>query len=360
MKMTVSTKKLQELMNKALKCAICKPKIIISGMMAISLKDGVLTLIASDGNNYLYVSDDCEGDDFYVVVDVPLFSKLISKLTCDNITMKVVNDSLEIDGNGHYVIGLPYDGEGELVKFPDPRQKLTNEANNTMLKLSTLKMIVATAKASVDFTADYEGCYSGYYMGPECVVTTDSFKVCWIDVGLFKTPIIVRRDTMDLIQFLSDEEVSVVNDGKYIIFNTSKCTIFAQLIDSVSDFRVDAVKQYITSEFAQTCTVFKADLMQVLDRLSLFVAPVDENGIFLTFGQDELKINSRQSDGEEVIEYAERVDGEQYACCLDIVKFGEQVKSVLSDSVTICYNNPNAVKIEDGNVTKIVSLFAED
>ena len=150
--MKMNTKQLQTLVSKAMKCASCESDVPLTNMMSIEVKDKVLTLTTTDENTYLFVSDECDSEDFYVVVEVELFSKLISKLTSETVTLNVVNDSLEVDGNGHYVIGLPYDIDGGLIKFPNPRAKLAETAARDEVNLSTLKMILATAKASVDFT----------------------------------------------------------------------------------------------------------------------------------------------------------------------------------------------------------------
>ena len=79
MKLKVNTKKLQDMVSKAMKCASCVGDIPLTGMLALELKEGKLTVTTTDENTYLYLTEDCTGDDFYVVVDVAIFSKLISK-----------------------------------------------------------------------------------------------------------------------------------------------------------------------------------------------------------------------------------------------------------------------------------------
>ena len=360
MKTTINTKQLQELVTKSMKCAACNPKIPITGMIAIEVKKGTITLTTTDECNYLYVKGDCEANDFYVVVNAELFVKLISKLTSDTVTMEIVNDSLEINANGRYVLELPYDGEGELVKFPNPVAKMPENVAHADVPLSTLKMVLATAKASVDCTKDYYGCYAGYYFGEDCVMTTDSYKMCKIDTSVFGVPALLWSSTMELVGLLSGDNVDVSIGGNCIYMQTPSGDIYAQLMDCIADFNVEAVKKYTSAEFERSCVVSKAELLQVLDRLSLFVTKLDENGIFLTFGQEELKITSRQSDGEEAIAYSEFVDGSEFSCCIDVERFTDQVKSVLADTVEIFFGSSSTIKIEDGNVTKIVSLFEEE
>lgn len=359
MKLKVETKKLQDMVNRAMKCASCTVDVPLTGMMAIEVKEDTLKLTTTDENTYLFIKEPYQGEDFYVVVEVEVFAKLISKLTSEYTTLELVNDTLEVNANGKYVISLPYNGEGELVKFPNPLQKVAENTHSSTVNLSTLKMIHATAEASLDKTKGYHGAYTGYYLG-DCAVTTDSYKICWVDTKLFDEPALVRPETMELIELLSDEEVKVTKNKDYIMFTTKRCTIFSQLLPYLEDFQLDAISQLVHTELEQSCEIDKQSLLGVLDRLSLFVTKMDENGIYLNFKSASLTINSKQTDGVEEIEYREPKDITPKACSIDITKFTEQVKSTLSDTVQIFFGNFGAIKIVDGNITKVIALFDEE
>lgn len=358
MKLKVNTKKLQGLVSKAMKCASCVADIPLTSMIALELKEGTLTVTTTDENTYLYLSEPCEGEDFYVVVDVGIFSKLVSKITSEEVTLTVNDGTLEVVGNGKYMLELPYNGEGELVKFPDPRSKAEGEEEK--VSLSTLKMIYATGEASLDKTKGYHGCYTGYYMGKK-VITTDSFKVCIVDTPIFNTPVILRPETMELIDMLSGEEIKVTKNDKYILFTSDRCSIFSQLLPYLEDFQVDAIEQVADFECNNSCYVDKAVLLGVLDRLSLFVSKMDENGIRLTFTCSGLDIESRQADGVEVVDYSDAIDlTTPFTCELDITRFADQVKSVIADNINICFGHDGVIKIIDGNIKKVVALFSQE
>lgn len=61
MKLQIKTTKLQEMLARAIKGASNNKLIPLTSLIAISLKDGELTLITTDATNYLYVRDDAEG-----------------------------------------------------------------------------------------------------------------------------------------------------------------------------------------------------------------------------------------------------------------------------------------------------------
>ena len=127
MKLALKTEKLKEMVSRAVKGVGNNKLIPLTSLMAIEVKDNKLTLITTDATNYLYVCEDkIVADDFYVVVDANVFSKLISKMTCENVTLEVSSGIwvLNVKGNGNYKIELPLDENGEPIKYPDPVDKL--------------------------------------------------------------------------------------------------------------------------------------------------------------------------------------------------------------------------------------------
>ena len=155
MKLELNTADFKEMMSKVIKGASNSNDYEITRLMAISLDDGELTLTTTDYENYLYVRrDKVVGDNFYAVVSVDKFSKLISKTTSEKITLELKQsdkgklDYLEIHGNGVYKMELPYDVDGELVEFPDPIEEMgiLEEESVATIDLTTLHTVLSTVK----------------------------------------------------------------------------------------------------------------------------------------------------------------------------------------------------------------------
>ena len=145
----LKTKTLQEMTQKAMKGASNNKILPLTSMIAIQLKENTLTLTTTDFSNYLEIRQDkVEGEDFYVVVMADLFSKLVGKLTTEEVTLSVTDKVLAIKANGQYKMELPVDEDGELVKFPDYKNS-GETVNKCEVKLATLKSIWNTNKASV-------------------------------------------------------------------------------------------------------------------------------------------------------------------------------------------------------------------
>ena len=359
MKLLINTNLIQTMVAKSMKGASCNKMIPITGLMAIQLKEHRLTLITTDATNYLYVAEDkVDGEDFYVVVQADMFSKLISKLTCENVTLEVIENTLCVKGNGNYKIELPLNEEGELIKYPDPLSKDTALEDAGEINLSTVRLVLNTSKAALATSLEVP-CYTGYYAGDK-IVSTDTYKICGIDIKLFDEPALISAETMDLLNVFVDEKIKVLRANNTIVFETPSSTIYGKLMDSIADYQIDAISGLLDQEFESSCKISKSELLKLLDRLSLFVSAYDKNGIYLTFTQSGLQIDSKQANSTELISYSESSKFKPFTCCIDIEMLNSQVKANTSDSIEIHYGEENAIKLQEGNTTQIIALLDDD
>lgn len=359
MKLTLNTNLLQTMVSKAMKGASCNKMIPITGLMAIQLKDHKFTLITTDATNYLYVEEDkVDGEDFYVVVQADMFSKLISKLTCETVVLTVTDNTLYVKGNGNYKIELPLNEEGELIKYPDPLAKDSTLEDAGEINLSTVRLILNTSKAALATSLEVP-CYTGYYAG-DSIVSTDTYKICGIDIKLFDEPALISAETMDLLNVFTDEKIKVYRANNTIAFVTPSSTVYGKLMDNIADYQIDAIGGLLDQEFESSCKVSKAALLQLLDRLLLFVSAYDKNGIYLTFTQNGVQVDSKQSNGSELINYSESSNFKPFTCCIDIEMLHSQVKANTGDGIEIHYGEENAIKLKDGNTTQIIALLDDD
>lgn len=359
MKITVRTAVLQTLVAKSMKGASCNKMIPITGFMAIELKDHTLRMITTDSTNYLYVSEKVEGEDFYAVVQAEVFSKLISKLTCERVTLEINDKILTVSGNGKYSIELPLDEDGELIKYPDPIATLPDsfgEVVNT--HLSTIKLILSTAKASLA-TTDEIPCYTGYYVSDK-IVATDTYKMCGIDISILPTPALISADMMNLLDVFTDEHIDISYNDSKIMFTSQTCTVIGDKMESIEDYQIDAIEGLLDESFSSSCKISKTALLQLLDRLALFVSAYDKNGIYLTFTNEGIQVESKKSTSVETIPYMESTGYKPFRCCIDIEGFRSLIKANNSDAIVIHYGEDNAIKITDGNVTQVIALLEDD
>lgn len=365
--MKLKTTLLQSLVARAIKGASMNKMLPITSLMAIELKDNKLRLTTTDGTNYLYVGEDkVEGDDFYVVVTADIFAKLVAKMTCEYISIDIdhnfnkgaVTGGLTVVGNGTYSLEIPLDEDGEMVKYPDPAKAELNTIDCGEIKLSTVKYILATAKSALAQTNEIE-CYTGYYVG-DSVIATDTYKICNVDIKLFNKPALVRAETFDLLDTFIDESIEYERANDVIVFKSGNDCIYSPLMDSIDSYQVDAIMSLVETDMPSVCSVSKVAMMQLLDRLSLFVSPYDKNGIYLTFTRTGMQVDSKKANSTEVVEYKSSENFQNFTCCIDIEMLRTQIKSTVNDLLTIRYGDNSAIQIVDGNTTQVIALLDDD
>lgn len=359
MKLTMGTVKLQIMVNKAMKCTSNNKMIPLTGLMAIRVADGELSLITTDASNYLYIRDYFDGEDFYAVVPADIFSKLVSKLSCETVELVVENGIMTVKGNGKYSIELPLDEDGSPVRFPDPYNAFSY-GDTFQVHKYVIDLILNTAKASIATTYEVP-CYTGYYVSDK-VITTNTQELCGINIPVSEKPCLVSSTTMDLLGVMSENEIDMIfskEDEYAIMFETADCVLCANLMDCIDDFQIDVISQLLDEEFESSCKLSKFKLLQLLDRLALFVSPYDDNCINLTFTREGLLVESRQTNGTEFLEYMGSNNHKEFTCCIDVAMFMSQIKAYTDDTIEIQYGKDNAIKLVNSKVTQIVCLMAE-
>ncbi|MBO6271719.1 hypothetical protein J6O48_02945 [bacterium] len=359
MKLTLKTEKLKDMVSRAIKGVGNNKLIPITSMMAIEVIDNKLSLITTDATNYLYVSEDkVVSEDFYVVVDANLFSKLISKMTCENITLTVKqNFVLEVKGNGTYKIELPLDENGQPIKFPDPVNTVDlSHAEEVTVNRTTIQVILDTIKPALAVTLE-NPCYTGYYVGQQ-IVATDTYKIASMGVKLFiDSARLVSPEFMDLLAVMNAEKITVDMTDTDIVCSTPDCIVCGKFMEGIDEYAIDAIMGLVNTEFGSFCAVPKSALLQLLDRLSLFVGTYDKNAIYLTFTNAGLQVSSKAANSVEIIDYVTSEDFKDFTCAVDISMLINEVKSIQNDVIELYYGEDNAIKMTDGNITIIVALL---
>lgn len=363
MKLTIKTEKLKEMVTRSVKGVGNNKLIPLTSLMAIEVKNNKLTLITTDATNYLYIVEDkVVADDFYVVVDANTFSKLISKMTCENTTLEVKSGVyvLEVKGNGNYKIELPLDENGEPIRYPDPVGNLSlfGDTSAGVVNRSTIQVILETIKPALAITLE-NPCYTGYYVGKR-VVATDTYKIASMGIELFGAEKLVSPEFMDLLSVMSAEKISVDMTSTDIVCSTSDCIVYGKFMEGIEDYAIDAISGLVDTEFDSFCSVPKSALVQLLDRLSLFVGPYDKNAVYLTFTQNGLQVSSKAANGIELIEYVSSDNFKDFTCAIDIQMLTQEVKAISNDVIELYYGEDNAIKMTDGNITIIVALLEDD
>ena len=355
--MKIKTEILQKIVSKAIQGSSNNKMIPLTSLIGIEYSDSKLNLITTDGSNQLKITQNIEvptEDDyeFYTIVNAETFSKLVGKTTKEYIELENKENYLEVKGNGTYKLEIAINEEGEMVRFPDI-PKLDVEPYSIDTKL--LQEAIKVAKASVAKTMEIP-CLTGYYIS-DTTIATDRQLVCKLNYGLSKEPLLISNEMAELLLLVEEETINVMHkDNNLILFNHD-FTIFGKELEGKELYPVQQIEGLLKQSYNNSVNINKQDLLNVLDRMSLFVGDYDKNGVYLDFTPDGLEITSQKSNAKEVIVFPGTNQIEGFNCLIDIEMLKAQVETVSTDTVTIKFGQEKFIAIIDGNAIHIISLL---
>lgn len=359
MELTIKTSELQDMVGKVIKCSSNNKLIPITSLMNIKVESNTLTIATTDATNYFYSKKaekvDCEDIEISVMAD--LFTKLVQKTTADEIKLEIESGVMNVKGNGTYKVELPFDENGNPIKFPNKISDNFREPAGT-IKLSTIKNIINVNKPSLAVNMEFPAL-TCYYCGDK-VITSDRKKICDTDIKVFEKPMLITSTLMELLGSVSDEDIEVTITDADIVFTSNNDVIYAPITEGVETFPVGPITSLVESEFVSSCKVSKSAILNVIDRLSLFVSPYDKHGIYLTFNNEGVILSSKKSSGKELISFIESNNFAPYTCCIDIEMLRSQIATCEDETIELHYGSEIAIKLVNKNIIQIVALLEDD
>ena len=360
MNLKINTTRLQELISRAVRGASNDKDKPMTCDIAISRKDGKLTVVTTDATNYLYLTEESEGEDFYIVVRTETFAKLISKMTSETTELEVTDSYLMVRGNGEYKLDLELDEDGTVVRLPDPVSKFEGEKIGT-LKDTEVATILNSLKPSLLKTWEYPW-FMAYYMG-DVVVGTDTFVISsYTHSILADNPKLISVEMMDLLGLLvGDIDIYASADGNTLEFRADNGVVHGAQPNGIENYSIADIKAMVAEDFDCSCAIAKAPILNLLYRISLFVGVFDNDEVVLNFEEDGIEVSSKYATEKiaYVLPYTESANLKPFTCRLDIKTLTPQIKAQMGGTVTIEFGRPNAIKLIDGDVTSVVALITE-
>lgn len=353
---TFSTERLKQLVSYAIQGAGFDKLFELTSYMGIRVEDGELYLNTTDGTNYVSVSDSCVADNMDITVDAELFSKLISKINSDTVDMEIVDNSLVIKGNGKYTLPIIPDENGNNLSFPDKFPELTEEIGT--IKAEDLTTLNTALKASLSNVAS--SIYANYYFG-DVVVTTDRAMATILNKKMFDGEFIFSKAFIELLSMGLTDVTIAKADNKFVATAdlSEKCTISicTTVTDDITTFDTAGINKLASLETPAFCRFKKAQMLELLDRLVLFVSKFDDGAIELHFTDSSIEVSSLKSDGIESVDFTESKDTQDMTIKINIDRLRNQLKAYGSDIVDLYYGSEVCIKLKDRDLTQVIALI---
>lgn len=363
MKLTVKTSVLQSLVTKAVKASTNNKLVVLTSFMAIDLTSGTLSITTCDGVNYFTVSaHNITGEDFSIVVRVELFSKIVSKITTETVSMELTDKYLMLRGNGEYKIELPLDEEGDLVTFPSTNF-VDDEYESGTIKSAFVKSIILANKPSLALTAEIPSLmnyYCGKYGDDNIVVTSDKNNICYNKIPTFTKEALISPMVFDILALFEGEDINYKYGKSVIEFTSPTMRLFIKVLPYINEFPIDSIVPVTDVQYPSECVVSKTSLLSVLGRLGLFIMNSDGRDIpsvVLNFTDKGLLLTTPNNSASETIPYQESTKFSPFSATIALKPFQDHVSARSGDIVRLQYGIPNAIKIVDNNIVQIMSYL---
>lgn len=360
MEITIETTKLQDLTSKAFKGSGRLPILAITMFIGIEAKDGDLILTTTDKINTLKVIGKGvakNNENFYTCVDSDLFNKLVSKTTSPTITLEVDENSLTFKGNGVYALPIAVDEKNNVVRIPEP--SFNSDVNGVEIDTAKLKDMLIYNKPSIAKTM--EAPYlTGYYLDNESIVSFNLVTACVNKIKLIESKALLASSLVELFNIISVEKAVIKIDDRKILIEAGDVIINGTLMENIEQYPAQALKDLVEAEFNSECEVDKNELLNILDRLSLFISDDDKNALRLTFSDNCITISSKKSNGNEMLKYINSNNVMPFTQLVDLVDLKNQLQTQINSTVKLLFGNDKGLMIKTDKVSQLIPFMDEE
>lgn len=362
--MKIKTSVFRDMLNKAVKICTFDKMLPLTSLIEIEFDEKGISMKTTDNVTTMIIRENVEGlTPARVVVDAAIITALVNKITTEDIELTISNASLTITGNGVYNLEIRVDESGEIVKLPAINQELANQATKDFdfqgiaERLNICSSAIATGEDAKEL--------GNYYMG-EMITATDQLKVSSVsNIESMKSDELFIREEFGrhLIGLGFAKAKYIVSNETLIIVGENFVLSTTMMLDEKEQFvsrTLQGVKQFLAFVYNNRVKIKKSVIMDLLDRVSLFVSEYDGKTINCTFLKDNIKVTNRKGTCDEVIPYEEKILDDSFIEFSSLLNI-EWLKSLLSvlPSEVIEFqfgNNEVAIRIVDGDISQIISL----
>ena len=339
----------------------------IADLIQIKVVNKKLHFYITDKDYYLDVTVSKEefDEDFNIIVDAKIFTKLISSITTDTVSLTIEDNKLIIKANGVYKLAkIDVDGMEDLPVIPH-----SNEFTSFQLSTNVLKRIMTNNIKQLDKGTFANDCQRYCYLDnkgaltfttgacinnfdlPEDIKILLSRKV----VSLFKL-----FSNTDFVNFAMCHEVNSSNNNIDVIhFKSSDIQLYAILPvnDLATDVPADNIREMATKVYAYQVAINRTSLIETLNRYLILGNKEDikyNPYINIKFEYNKLIIQGLNGAFNEEILYHEEIPNLDYSLCVDLFDVRDVLQVLSSPIISFKFGDNTAVVVTSNEISNII------
>lgn len=355
----LKTKEFADMLSRASKCTLKSSPDVQAGLVEIKLKNGVLSLRTTDTRNKLVLrKSGIEGADFNTVIGIPVFEKIISKTSKEEIILTIDDVGVEVKGNGTYKFERMMEGDMP-VEF-EPISLIADPEVKVEFETKLLKDIIKYNGDSIG-SAFVDPTISGYYFGDNDVMTTDGYNACFYHNKLFDTPVMLYDTTMALLGDFEDEKVVFLKKGTEIQFYSASGLLTSHIHQYTDEFPAEPLSAFLDGVHPSSVSVSVKEAKEVLERVFLFVGDNNNDGVAtMSFEESGIVLTDKAGRVNEVIAYKNPKNFKPFICKISIPGLLSMVDIDISDEISVNFGNEVSIRIDVGDITRVLALSDDD
>jgi len=346
MKIEITIEKIKALATKAYKGVSNNRLAPITSLMGLEFSPEGLTIRTFDGENHVVVRDASikTEEPANITMNADMFKNLIDKLTTKTVSLEIKDKYLEVVGNGTYKMEIVYDDNQVLVmKNIDKDLAKEGTVKNTIdrkILQAALDYNEVSAAKTVEVLFE-----TGAYMGDE-IITTDEVLATVTHQSLVKgSKFLFKYSTLHLISVFEKDELDFLVNGKDFLITDGINAVRGTFLDGVEEYPSNEVLAWVTGNpDAKFVTVNTKDVVEALDRLSIFVTPYDNDRVDFEFRGKTLSIKSNQSKAVEVIN-VEAAQEANDVLALSLTPLKLQLATIKKEKINLYYSEAQSLRI---------------
>lgn len=338
----LSTSKLKTMVGKLSKCGSNK-LLEITRYYHVELTKSGMSITATDGNNYIQVKDGTMKGELDVIVKADQFSRLIDKSAVEKLKVTLHDNYLQVVGSGTYKVEIVTGEQYPTFEKPEGETKEVN--------VTELKRVADVNKYAISKNIT-EGVLNGYLFKAAKAITADGVKVCIGEIDFLSADILLTKEMMELICGVEEEVATVIYGDTKVYIETPTSIICGAEFEGVNEY--PDITGLLGIEYPSVCTVAKATILGVLDRLNLFIDPFRKNEVSLAFTKQGLEI-STPSGSFEVLPFSTSKQIAEFSCTVNGAFLKELVSAVQGENVEIQYGVDTLVKLVDNKTIQLLA-----
>lgn len=361
MKISLKTEQFKQLLAKAYQGVSNNKLAPITSLMGMTFTSTGFAVRTFDGENYLVIKDPSitiEGEDVEVTVNANILKQLVDRITTPDIVLEIKEDRyLLISANGVYKIEIIYD-DSKVLKIDAAENSLDHLPTEKIKKKDLVDALLFNEAAAAKTT---EVLFEmGVYFGDK-VVTTDEILATVSNINLLPNKqFLFKLSSLHLVNVFDKDELSFLCDDKSFILKDDNHIIKGSFLREIEKYPVKEVLQWLDTDTKEFVTVYVKDLMEALDRLSIFVTAYDNDKIVLSFSGGQLNISSSLSTATEHLVVAVEDGGSpniEIPVSLNSLKV--QLEAAKDEKVKLYYNTDKSLRMSSSRAEYLLASMAE-